>query len=1038
MQDLILHYDFASVSSTIVPDVTLSGSTGVIRGADRGGAFMENASVFGRQGQILTLTGGKNGGFLQLPDGILNNTDGITISFYCNVHDLSNYGTICSFGADNCLYLSALPDPEDPSQILLSPGATKGGRSQEAALYEWQPVRTDTWFHVVITMDTSEQAKVHFYLDGVHKGNFEHRRMQCSDLNDCTDCYFGYGALSRNALSVSFSDIRIFKTCLDKTHIASLFDITDDARLHMEADLLSALFHEPLTSDLHLPSNGSMQTDIVWKSETPDAVDDQGTLKRPPAGCPDAEAVLTALISYHESSLSKRFSFLVPALPDAEALLAMDIADIHIPYAGHLTDAPKLPDTGTNGSVFCWISSNEEIYCPADGQFHRPQTAPVSLRLTVEASLEDCTAEKTYDVCFWPKSETLPENNGGYTESSMPDTLYHRADAIPFADVFMLDNALFTENQKRCTDYLLLLDTDRMLYNFRKTFHQDTKGALPLGGWEEPAGLLRGHSTGHYLSALALAYASAKNEAFSQKADTLLQELYRLQQLSQGDPAAFTTQCTPARASQSLWSQNPEVWGEGFLSAYSPDQFALLEQFTPYATIWAPYYTLHKLLAGFLDCWQYMHNETALLIAEGIGSWVYRRLSPLTDEHRAKMWSMYIAGEYGGMNESLAKLSRITKNTMYLEAAKMFDNPGVFDGLSKNEDSISGIHANQHIPQIIGAMEEFEATKDPYYYHVARNFWHIVTKHYMYSIGGVGRGENFKEPDKLAVNIEADRNCETCAAYNLLKLTGMLYSYEPDNSYYMDYYERTMINQIASSQNPVVSRHMHNGVTYMLPIGPGAKREYSSDYEDFTCCHGTGMENHVRYPEYAFHTTPDGEHLYVNLFFSSKFTMPDKEMSFTLEAPFPGEEKKLTVCGNGRLSIHIRIPYWCRDSFAVEKNGAALPSPDCKCGYYLIEDTFHDGDIITIHTPYHVHLCYTPDTLDGSAAASILYGPLVMTAIDASTDWLTLKLPPAAEAAFEIEWEQTPILWYDHLKLIPMYQAHNMPYHTYFKIETMK
>ena len=220
--------------------------------------------------------------------------------------------------------------------------------------------------------------------------------------------------------------------------------------------------------------------------------------------------------------------------------------------------------------------------------------------------------------------------------------------------------------------------------------------------------------------------------------------------------------------------------GKGFVSAYSPDQFALLEQFTPYATIWAPYYTLHKILAGLLDCYELLGMEDALRCAGGIGDWVYERLCVLPEKQRAKMWKMYIAGEYGGMNESLARLYRQTGQKRYLEAAQMFDNPGVFDGLIHGRDTISGIHANQHIPQIIGALQEFEATSDPKYYVLARNFWELVTNHYMYSIGGVGRGENFKEPDVLAGNIEGARNCETCATYNLLKLTGMLYRYAPD------------------------------------------------------------------------------------------------------------------------------------------------------------------------------------------------------------------------------------------------------------------
>lgn len=218
----------------------------------------------------------------------------------------------------------------------------------------------------------------------------------------------------------------------------------------------------------------------------------------------------------------------------------------------------------------------------------------------------------------------------------------------------------------------------------------------------------------------------------------------------------------------------------------------------------------------------------------GMGDWVYDRLLALPSEQLNKMWSMYIAGEYGGMNESLSQLYLLTGNLNYLKASLLFDNHKVFEGLAQNMDSITMLHANQHIPQMIGALKEYEATGEIHYYLTAYYFWHLVTKHYAYSIGGVGRSENFKEIDILAGNIDTDRNCETCAAYNMLKLSKALYCYEPENSEYMDYYEKTLFNQVIASQNPVVTEHMHHGVTYMLPIGHGQHKEYGTDYEEFT------------------------------------------------------------------------------------------------------------------------------------------------------------------------------------------------------------
>ena len=308
-----------------------------------------------------------------------------------------------------------------------------------------------------------------------------------------------------------------------------------------------------------------------------------------------------------------------------------------------------------------------------------------------------------------------------------------------------------------------------------------------------------------------------------------------------------------------------------------------------------------EFICSFIDT--YADNITALDTAILLGNWVNDRLNATTKEQRAKMWGMYIAGEYGGMNESLATLSLLSHNESFLETAKMFDNPKVFDGLALNLDTISGIHANQHIPQIIGALKEYEASGDEKYFKIAASFWKIVTDHYTYSIGGVGRGENFKEPDVLAGNIDTNRNCETCACYNMLKLTRMLYTYDPKNSSFMDYYERGLLNQIAASQNPVVTDYMHHGVTYMLPIGPGAIREYSNDYDDFTCCHGTGMENHVKYQDSVYCLLEEEKALYINLYIGSKIT---DSVNLSMEVNHEKQQAVISFFG-----IHFNIYRIC-------------------------------------------------------------------------------------------------------------------------------
>lgn len=1033
-----LSYDLEGVSSTIVPDISSNGFTGVIRGYDRGGVHLEKTTVFGNHLSALTLSGGTQGGYLQLPNGSLNHNQGITISFYANVRELENYATLCSFGEDCCFYLSAMPNPEDTDTILLSPGVTNGGRSQEAALQHWALVHKNTWFHIILTFDIHLPSLCSFYIDGQKVGTFTHPRLSAKDLLDCTDCYMGYGALSKSTVAMSVAQIQIYDYVLANTDISTLFSITDATRVTIELSHLEKLFMEPIIHNLSLPVHGVLDTCIDWNFLTPNILSPEGILYRPSAGEPNATGVIEALVSYNNHSFKKRFSFLVPAMPTDYELLKADIESVVIPFMNQISTDISFPLTGPNGSTFLFESSHPN-YINSQGKVTRPKKEPLTVTLTMTGTLRENIYTKSFTLLIHPLyGQKKPPISYHFPASSSHVAIPSpKVTPISMQSIDFQEKGIFRANQDRCLAYLRLLDMDRMLYNFRKTFDIDTKNVLPLGGWEEPSGLLRGHSTGHYLSALAFAYASTRDSIYKDRANYLTEELRFLQKLSQGDPVIFSTSCSPTKASQSLWSKNPSTWGEGFLSAYPPDQFALLEQFTPYATIWAPYYTLHKLLAGLLDCYEQLDNKTALICAKGIGMWVHRRLSTTTPWQRAKMWSLYIAGEYGGINESLTRLSKHTKDPLFLEAAIMFDNPNIFDGLARNQDTITGIHANQHIPQIIGALEEYSATQNTYYYEVARNFWHIVTNHYIYSIGGVGRGENFKESDILAAHIEATRNCETCAAYNMLKLTSMLYTYEPDNSSYMDYYERTLINQIVASQNPIVKTNSHHAVTYMLPIGPGATREYSNDYEDFTCCHGTGMENHVRYSENIYHLDHSFETLYINLFLSSSFHWQSKQVTLVQKTNFPSEYSSITIKGSSHLKLCIRIPYWCQKTFSVSVNGVKQPTQKQDGSYYILNQDFADGDNITIHTPYQLHLCYTPDDLDGLPVASILYGPMVMTAISDVQEFITLCLPPILDDAFIITIDSTPTLEYNHLKFIPMYAAHNMPYHTYFKIELL-
>lgn len=794
-----------------------------------------------------------------------------------------------------------------------------------------------------------------------------------------------------------------------------------------------------VTEDIPLPSQGSLGSVLTWNTDNPAIKIENGVAKvtRPAVGEQNAAGKLYVDSSYGADGKGRQ-EINVTVLAYKEAITIKGVEEVNVAtLVGH---SPSLPnfvkvtysDDTTGKLKTIWPDIIEPSKYAAAGSF------------VVEGAIVGETNKVTASVTVVNEEEV---------ERHIVSESFDLSDIS--LDKIGANGSILTQNRDRSLAYLKLLDNKRMLYNFYKTFGENDKIAdvQPLGGWDDPSGLLRGHSTGHYMSALALAYASTGDEEIKAKLDNMVSEMNRLQSKSKGNAADFSIKVPGDLAGSvnpSVWSTNPEEWGEGFVSAYSPDQFGLLEIGAPYGSpgsgIWAPYYTMHKLIAGFLDAYTYTGNELALTTASKLGKWVYNRLKVLPQEKLTEMWNMYIAGEYGGFNESLAQLYIYTKDADFLAAARLFDNTDFFNNLEKNVDGIRKLHANQHIPQIVGSIKMYEATvaagkPEMKYYNVADNFWHMVVSRYAYSIGGVGVNEKFETPYQQAALISGDRNCETCAAYNMMKLTMMLNNYNPDDAEYMDYYERTLYNQILASQSPNVTNNRHNGVTYMLPIGPGSVRGFSNDYNDFSCCNGTGMENHVKYQEAAYAKTADT--LYVGLYLPSTVTWDEKGVKVVQETSFPSDTTKLTVSaiegGTAQnFNMKLRVPYWATKGFTVKVNGEVkISNPEIST--YAALENVKAGDVIEISMPWALHLDKTPDNIGTTQVASVMYGPLVMAAQNSSKEWKTLVVSKNLEDSISevtADKDGLPVFTAKGFNFAPMFapQYATEAYHAYFKI----
>ena len=416
----------------------------------------------------------------------------------------------------------------------------------------------------------------------------------------------------------------------------------------------------------------------------------------------------------------------------------------------------------------------------------------------------------------------------------------------------------------------------------------------------------------------------------------------------------------------------------GFLSAYPETQFIRLEEFATYGGnqgIWAPYYTLHKILAGLLDAYNVTGNKQALDVATKTSDWAYSRLSKLRPEQFDRMWNMYIAGEYGGANDAFASLHAIKGKPEYLSLARYFDNRNVKDPTTAGTDILDGRHANQHIPQFIGYLRVYEESNQPEYHTAAKNFWDMIVPHREYAHGGLGVGEILRKRDAIAGSLYSEPknhdHAETCCVYNMLKLSRNLFFHEQDPKY-MNYYEHTLFNQILGSRRDTDSV-TDPEVTYFVPVRPGERRRYDNLG---TCCGGTGMENHTKYQDSIYFQSADNKALYVNLYIPS--TLDWREKGFTIEQqtrfPFEGASSFM-VNGNGRLAINLRVPAWVRRGYTVSVNGAPQQIAATPGKYVTIDRQWKKGDRIEVAMPMTFR---SEPTIDDPAVHAIYYGPTLL------------------------------------------------------------
>lgn len=641
------------------------------------------------------------------------------------------------------------------------------------------------------------------------------------------------------------------------------------------------------------------------------------------------------------------------------------------------------------------------------------------------------------------------------------------AEPLPLHRVQLNGDNRLTHNRDLDVDNLLSLDVRQQLYNYHDTYGLPTEGYPEADGWDSPTTKLKGHGSGHYMSALALAYAGCqdkqKKAMLRDRIKVMVDELRACQERTfvWNDSLGRYWEARDFAPEQQLrklggtwadfdrYKQNYRDYGYGYLNAIPAQHCVLIEMYRAYNNeewVWAPYYTVHKQLAGLIDIANYVDDKKiarkALLIAKDMGLWVWNRLHYRTfvqkegtaEERRSRpgnryeMWNMYIAGEVGGMAESLSRLSEMasdaTDKSRLLEAASYFNSPAFFDPLARNIDAIRTRHANQHIPMVTGALRSYRGNANAYYYRLASNFWQMIQGRYRYAMGGVGNGEMFRQPytQMLSMATQQDPTLnETCCAYNLAKLTKDLNCYRPDDARYMDYYERLLYNQLVGSLNP-----REYAVLYQYAVGLDASKPWGNETPQSTCCGGTGAENHVKYQEAAYFVGQDT--LWVALYLPTTATWDAKGVVLTQNCQWPAEKSTITVTrGKAAFTMKLRVPYWATKDFDVKLNGQSVAASYQPCSYVEIPlRNWKKGDVVEIVMPFARHLDFAPDkmeidyerTYEPMWAAAIMQGPLVMGATGLKT-WDEATLQPGQSLS--------------HLHFVPDYDADSHVTH-YFRI----
>lgn len=533
---------------------------------------------------------------------------------------------------------------------------------------------------------------------------------------------------------------------------------------------------------------------------------------------------------------------------------------------------------------------------------------------------------------------------------------------VPFAmEQVKNEDAYCVNALEKEVQYLVSFDVDRLLSGFRENAGLDQKGKKRYNGWENM--LIGGHTMGHYLTAMAQAFVNPgvrieEKKTINSMLDDLLVGLLECQRNSKGKPGFLFGAII-------MDPENVEL------------QFDCVEanRIDIFKEAWVPWYTMHKILAGVIEVYKLTGKENALCIAKGLGDWTYNR----SGEWDAKLNQKVLSIEYGGMNDCLYELFAITGEEKYAIAAHRFDEESLFEKvLQGSENVLCNIHANTTIPKFMGALNRYytchgkmvdgEMVDASKYLEYVEYFWEMVLTRHTYVTGGNSEWEHFRED--FALNAKRTNcNCETCNVHNMLKLSRLLFQITGKKKY-ADYYEQAFVNAILPSQNQETGMSM-----YFQPMATGYFKVFSSPWDNFWCCTGTGMENFTKLNDsILFH---NDRYIFVNLYENVMLQMEEKQVKFTmkaelqkLESVYIKLEQEESIYG-----LALRIPDWTNHQIRVKVDGVQMTGEE-EDGYLFLSANQITGKEICVELAMQMVAKTLPDD---ERIAAFKYGPFVLS-----------------------------------------------------------